>query len=116
MANNAIAIRKRPGQLRHRIELQEGVTVTDETGGGSETWPAFGNDWAAMDPMPFVVSETQATVLFQVTIRYRSDLVSKYEAGKQLRVVGNGKTLKVLAIVNAEERNRDLVMHCGRVL
>ncbi len=110
-----IPLRKRAGQLRHRVELQEGVTVPDETGGGSETWPAFGVDQAAIDAMPFVVSETQATVLFQVSLRYRRDLVSRYDAGTQIRVVGNGKTLKVLALVNSEERNRDLVLHCGRV-
>lgn len=115
MPNQGIPLRKRAGQLRHRVELQEGVTVRDETGGGPETWPVFGRDQAAIDSMPFVVSETQATVLFQVSMRYRSDLVRKYESGKQLRIVGNGKTLKVLAIVNAEERNRDLVLHCGRV-
>lgn len=115
MPNNAIPLRKRAGQLRHRVELQEGVTVTDETGGGTETWPTFGYDQAAMDEMPFVVSETEATVLYQVGLRYRSDLVTKFDAGTQLRIVGNGKTLKVLAVVNAEERNRDLVLHCGRV-
>lgn len=115
MPNNAIPLRKRAGQLRHRVELQEGVTVTDETGGGTESWPTFGYDQAAIDGMPFVVSETQATVLYQVALRYRRDLVDKYDAGTQVRVVGNGKTLKVLAVLNAEERNRDLVLHCGRV-
>ncbi len=115
MPGAAIAIRKRSGQLRHRVELQEGVTVTDETGGGSETWVSFGFDQAAIDSLPFVVTETEATVLYQVSMRYRADLVSRFDAGTQIRVIGNGKTLKVLAIVNSEERNRDLVLHCGRV-
>lgn len=116
MPNQAIAIRKRIGQLRHRVEFQEGVRVTDETGGAAETWPAFGEDWAAMDEMPFVVSETEATVLYQISMRYRSDVATKFQAGTQLRVVANTKTLKVLAIVNSEDRNRDLILHCGRVL
>jgi head-tail adaptor len=107
--------RKRAGQLRHRVLLQEGVTVTDDTGGGSETWATFGQDQAAIEGTPFVVSETQAAVLYAVTLRYRRDVVTKFDAGRQLRVVGNGKTLKVLAIVNTEERNRDLLLHCGRV-
>lgn len=115
MPNQGIPLRKRAGQLRHRVELQEGVQVRDETRGVTETWPRFGYDQAAIDSLPFVVSETQATVLFQVSMRYRSDLIAKFDGGTQIRVVGNGKTLKVLAIVNAEERNRDLVLHCGRV-
>lgn len=116
MPNNAIPLRKRAGQLRHRVELQEGVATEDETGGKTETsWPTFGYDQAAIDGAPFVVSETQATVLYQVSLRYRADVVQKFDAGTQLRIVGNGKTLKVLALVNAEERNRDLVLHCGRV-
>jgi head-tail adaptor len=110
-----IAIPLRAGQLRHAVELQEGVPVEDETGGASETWPAFGTGHAAIDEQPFVVNETEATVLYQVSMRYRSDVVERFDAGTQLRVVGNGKTLKVLAIVNPQERNRDLVLHCGRV-
>jgi head-tail adaptor len=115
MPNNAIPLRKRAGQLRHRIKLQAAVEVEDETGGKTETWPTFAFEQAAIDGAPFVVSETQATVLYQVSLRYRADVIEKFDAGTQLRVVGNGKTLKVLALVNAEERNRDLVLHCGRV-
>ncbi len=115
MPGQSVPMRKRSGQLRHRVELQEGVTIVDETGGGSETWPAFGYDQAAIDSLAVVANETEATVAFQVSMRYRSDLVSKVDAGTQVRIVGNGKTLKVLAIINSEERNRDLVLHCGRV-
>ncbi len=115
MPGTTVSVRKRPGELRHRVELQEGVTVVDETGGGSEVWPVFGHDRAAIDSLAVVANETEATVVFQVSMRYRADLVAKVDAGTQVRVVGNGKTLKVLAILNSEERNRDLVLHCGRV-
>ena len=116
MAFNATSpVRRRAGEMRTRIELREGVTVTDETGGGTETWPTFGWDWAGITGAPFVVSETQATVLFQVDMRYRADLVTKFDSGTQIRIIGNGKTLKVLALVNADERNRSLALHCGRV-
>jgi head-tail adaptor len=117
MPNNAIPLRKRSGQYRHRVALQEGVPVTDELGGRTQTWAEFGRDQVAIDPMPFVVSEVEATRTYQVSMRYRSDLVEKFEGGTTVRVVssGQGMTLKVLTIINAEERNRDLVLHCGRV-
>jgi head-tail adaptor len=108
-------VRKRAGQLRHRITLQQGVQVPDELGGHTQTWPEFGDDWGAIDVQPFVVSETEATVLYQVALRYRADVVEKFNAGTVLRVVSGDYTLKVLTIVNAELRNRELVLHCGRV-
>lgn len=110
-----VPLRRGAGQRRQRVDLQKGVPVTDETGGASETWPVFGQDWAAIEPVPFVVDETKAAVLFTVAIRYRQDLVDLDDIGTQIRVVGAGKTLKMLALVNPEERNRDLILHCGRV-
>lgn len=110
-----VPLRKRAGQRRHRIELQEGVTVTDGMGGRSQTWTEFGTDWAAVDNQPFIVSETQAAVLYQVTLKYRADVVTRWDAGTQMRVVGGGKTLKVLAVVNPEQRNIELILHCGEV-
>ena len=119
MANaKSIPLRKAPGQLRQRITLQEAVSTTDVLGGRSETWQEFGQDWAAIDPMPFIVSEVQATVLFQVSMRYRADVVEKNLAGTQIRVVEqkNDRVLKVLAVINPEERQRDLVLTCGRAV
>jgi head-tail adaptor len=98
------------------VELQEGVEVIDALGGRSQTWPAFGTDWAAIDNQPFIVSETQAAVLYQVTVRFRQDVIDRFDAGTQIRVVGGGRTVKVLAIVNPEQRNIELVLHCGDAL
>ncbi len=112
----AVPIRKRPGQLRTRVELQEGVTITDETGGGSETWPAFGNDWVAIDSFILGSTETEAVVQYIVSMRYRSDLVTKFFNGTQIRLATGDKTLKVLAMMNPEERNRDLQLTCGRLI
>lgn len=111
-------LRKSAGQLKQRVTLQQAVSVTDALGGRAETWQAFGQDWAAIDPMPFVVSEVQATVLFQVSMRYRADVVEKDLAGTQLRIVEqkNDRVLKVLAVINPEERQRDLVLTCGKAV
>jgi head-tail adaptor len=117
MPNTTVPVRKRAGQRRHRVRLQQGVAVTDELGGRTQTWPEFGQDWAAIDVIPFVVSEIEATRLYQVTTKYRQDVIDKFNAGTTLRLVSDaqGVTLKVLTIINAEERNIELVMHCGQV-
>jgi head-tail adaptor len=109
-----VGIRKRPGQRRHRVELQEGVFTFDETHGRTQTWPPFGNDWAAVDVLPDVQTETEATVFYQVALKYRADVPSKFNAGTSLRIATAGLTLKVLAVVNAELRNIELVLHCAR--
>lgn len=118
MPTSSTPIRKRAGQLRHQITLQEGVQVEDELKGSVETWPAFGTDWAAIDATAFAPTETEAVTTYQVTLRYRSDVETKFLSGTQLRVydAASGLTLKVLTLVNAELRNRDLVLHCGRVV
>lgn len=105
---------KRAGQRQHRVVLQEGVPVIDALGGRSQTWPSFAEDWAAIDSLPLVVSETEATILFQVTLKYRADVAEKHAAGTQLRVVGGGVTLKLLDLINPEQMNVALVLHCAR--
>jgi head-tail adaptor len=108
-----VANRKGAGERRHQLALQQGVAVTDALGGRSQAWVTYGTVRAAVESVPFVVSELQATVQFTVTMRYRADVVTKYRAGTQQRLVGAGQTLKVLAVVNQAQRNRDLVLHCA---
>lgn len=113
-----IPLRKSAGQRRRFVQLQKGVAVLDGLGGRSQTWPEFGQDWVAIDPTPIVASEIQATVLYNVSMRYRADVVENFLAGIQQRVVdeGQGLTLKVLVVVNPEERNRDLVLSCAQAI
>jgi head-tail adaptor len=110
-----IPTRKGAGQRRHFVSLQKGVSTTDAMGGRTQSWDTYARIWAAIDEQPLVVSEVQATVLYQVTMPFRQDTYDLYIAGTQLQVVTATKTLKVLEVINAEERNRDLVLHCARV-
>lgn len=110
-----VPVRKGAGQLRHRVALQEGIAITDAIGGRTQSWSTYGHDQVAMEPVPLVVSDTQASVIYTVTLRYRSDLDEKQKAGTQQRVVGGGRTLKVLAVVDPEQRHRDLILQCAVV-
>lgn len=107
-------IRKRAGQRRHRVSLEQGTEVKDVIGGETTTlWTSFGHDWAAIDETPFIVSETEASLLYRVTLRYRADVITRFTAGGALRVVGETRTLKVLQVENPEERNIELILHCS---
>ena len=108
-------IRKRAGQRKHHITLQEGTTVEDTLGGESTTqWSAFGQDAAAIDEIPFIVSESEAAILYNVTIKYRSDVVSKFADQIAIRVVSAAQTMKVLQLENPEQRNIELILHCAK--
>jgi head-tail adaptor len=62
--------------LKHRATLQDGSISTDSMGGRTEVWNAFATRVAASaDPQPFIVNEKEASVLYLVRIRYRSDVI-----------------------------------------
>jgi hypothetical protein len=108
--------RKSAGERRHRADVQEAITVTDALRGRTEAWVTFCGTRAAVEPMPFVVSDTNAVVLYLVTVPFDATtaaIVTKHRAKVGLRVVAAGLTLKVIAIVNPEQRDRELQLHCG---
>lgn len=105
--------RKSAGARRHRVALQQGVSTLDALRGRTQTWTTYATVWAAIDEMPAVVSETQATVLYQVTLLFRADTFAKYLAGTQQQVLTTQKALKVIEVVNPDERNLDLVLYCA---
>jgi len=108
-----LPLRKRAGQYRHSVVLQRGDAVTDPLGGRSQTWTEIVTTKAAIESEPAIKSELEAAVFYQVTLRYRSDVVTLLDAGTQIRVVGGGRTVKVLAMTNPEQRNIELILHCG---
>jgi len=103
------------GRRRDWVTLEEEIETTDALGGRSQTWSEYVTLRAAIETKPAVVSESQATVLYLVTIPYRADTVTKHFAGSQQHVVTADKTLKVLEMVTPEERKRELVLYCARV-
>jgi head-tail adaptor len=113
MAGGLNPVRKGAGQRRLRVELQHGVAVIDAIGGRTETWSTYGHDWAAIDDVPLKFDDTQASIGFAVTIPYRTDVETKQLAGTQQRVVAGNRTLKVLAVINPEHRDRELVLQCA---
>jgi head-tail adaptor len=105
--------RKGAGQRRHHATLEEAIVTTDVLGGRAATsWESFGRWWVAINELPFFKDEKEASQTYQVTGPYRADVVEKHADKIMLRVVGGGKTLKVVIVQNPEQRNRDLILHC----
>lgn len=108
-------IRKRAGQRRTRITLWEAGTTQDALGGQTAgVFTQFGSDDAAIDELPFIVNASEHGVLYNVTVRYRADIVASFDTDKnRVQVRGGGKTLNLLEIENPERRNIELVLHCA---
>lgn len=85
--------------------------VVDSLRGRTNVWTAYATVWGSVDEQPFVVTETTASLLYLVTVLYDSRVQVQHRA-VVLRRDGDLR-LKVLALVNTEARNRDLILHCA---
>jgi SPP1 family predicted phage head-tail adaptor len=110
-----VPLRKGAGARRCYIALQHGTAVVDALGGRTQAWSTYGHAWAGIDETLLKFDDTQASVGYVLTISYREDVESKQLAGTQQRVVYGDRTMKVLAVMNPEQRNRDLVLQCALV-
>jgi SPP1 family predicted phage head-tail adaptor len=105
-ANQRVAY-KATGDRIKRVRLSRPTVTVDGMGGETQTWSEYGQAWAAITEQPFVVTETQATVLRIVEVPYRPDVAEGH------RVSLGSQVWSVLAVVNPEQRNRALQLHCG---
>lgn len=101
--------RKGAGGRRQRIQLQSPTTIVDSLKGRSITWTTYASASASVEPQPFVVSEQQATMLYLVTMPYRSTTAIGHRV-----LASGGLRLKVLEVNDPELRHRDTILHCAR--
>jgi predicted thioesterase len=99
----------RSGELRHQAQLQSGTPVLDAIRGRLIVYATYATVPAKVLDVPFVVDEMNATVLRDVEIRHRADVLIGH------RVLVQGLILKVLAKENPENLNRKLILHCAEV-
>lgn len=102
-------ILKGAGQFTKRVTLQSPTTVVDPMGGTSQSFTSYATVWAAVDPQPFIVGSEKAEVLTLVTVRYRDDILPRH------RVVSEGTTYEILAIIDPQQEHRQLTLHCAEV-
>ena len=98
------------GELRHRVRLQARVLTSDGGGGYGESWSDLAEIWARIRPVAGIeltfAEQRQHRVTHEVTIRYRLSIQPSQ------RLIYDGRALYILGIVNADERNAFLTLHC----
>lgn len=62
------------GRLRHRVQIERAVTVTNSFGETETVWEPFAERWAAVEPLSgremFLAEQAQSEVSTRITIRH----------------------------------------------
>lgn len=101
------------GRYRHLITIQQRSTAISG-GAQSDTWSTFVTSWADVQPItgrePLVGRQEIATATHRVTMRYRGGVTAS------MRVLYRGRLLNIAAVLNINERDRELELLCVEVI
>lgn len=100
----------RPGDLRHRVVLEEAARTPDGGGGAIEAWQEITTLWAAISPVSGQErarhEAVEATFTHIITLRYRPGVQPDMRLRKDSRI------FNIRAIRNLKEANRWLQCLC----
>lgn len=102
----------RAGTLRHRVTIQQNTPTQDAFGEPIESWSTYATVWAAVEPLTGnerfvpVGAQVQATVSTRIRIRYRDGVTN------QMRVLWGSRIYRIEAVLNLEERDREIHLLC----
>jgi SPP1 family predicted phage head-tail adaptor len=102
------------GHLRHRITIQQPTIGTpDAVGESVPTWGTFATAWADVATLQgrelAFARGIAATVTHKVTLRYLAGVTSA------MRVLFGSAVLSIAAVLDSENRNRQLDLLCEAV-
>lgn len=105
----------RAGKLRHRVTIQSASETQPDSNMGQpvESWSDFATVWAHVEPLHgrerMVAQERTAELDTRITIRYLSGVLAK------MRVIYGSHTYDILAVINLDERDREMQLMCKEV-
>ena len=103
-----------PGNLRQRVVIQQLTRTDDGAGGYTETWAAIATVFADVYPLKgnerYEAQQVQANLSHRVTIRYRAGVEPS------MRLQYGTRILTIEAVIDPEERHRELILMCSEVI
>ena len=100
----------RIGKLRHLITIEQVAETQDSDGSVIETWSAFADVQASIEPISgreyFAAQTTQADVTHRISLRFIAGVIPK------MRVKYGSRIFGILSAINVNERNRELQLMC----
>jgi len=104
------------GRLRHRITIQQQTVTRDAYGGEVIAWSDVATVWALLTPVRgqerqlTAAAQVQATMIYQVRIRYRADIHPK------MRILWGTRVMDIEHMVDPTGRTAETIMLCRDVL
>jgi SPP1 family predicted phage head-tail adaptor len=100
----------RAGPMRHRITLETPAETQTPDGSVTRTWAPFATVWASVEPLLgrewFDAQREQADVSHRVRMRFLAGV------SHNMRVMLGSRVFEIESVINAGERNRELVLMC----
>jgi SPP1 family predicted phage head-tail adaptor len=101
----------RAGRLRHLVTIQQNAAPQSATGAAGESWSAFKADvWAAVEPIKGREYHQAGRVNAETTHLILLRHVDGVTPG--MRVAWDGRTFDIQAVINRDERDRELELTC----
>lgn len=101
-------------KLRHRVTIQNKVTLPDGYGGVTSTWQDVATVWASVEPLNgrelYAAQQVKAELSHRVRIRYMSGIKP------EMRIAFDNRTFEIEAIIDPEERHESLELLCSEVV
>lgn len=111
----------RGGKLRHRITLQQMSKSRDYSGGYIDDWTDVSTHWASVEPLTgreyFTSDERLSDVNTRIILRSSETLLTFLDGEKtNIRVTFKNSFYDVKAVMNVEERNKQIIMMCKEIV
>ncbi len=96
--------------FRQRVTIQRLVEGQDEVGQPVQEWQDVATVWGAVEPLRgreyFAAAQTQAEVTTRIRVRYRRGI------RPDMRALYDGRVFNITAVIDPEERHRELQLMC----
>ena len=94
--------------------MQSYTPARDSFGSEVEHWANVVQVWASVEPLTgkefFAAQQLNAEITFKVIMRHRPGIKP------EMRVIFGARVFEILAVMNTEERNKQLILLCKEVL
>lgn len=103
----------RAGSLRHKVTLQKPVETQNAYGEPEQRWQTVSsNIWASISPLRgreyLTAQQMTSEIDAKICLRHRTDVTAK------MKIVKGTDEYLIEAIINPDERNRELELMCRR--
>lgn len=102
-----------PGELRHRVTIQQPAENESSMGTVVEGWQPYATVWAAVEPLRgreyLQTLETHSELTARIRIRYLAGITPN------MRVLYNNRIFNIVAVIDVDERHRELQLMCSEV-